>query len=173
MESTKTPDMQEAAVPDLQSIAFLGQWEGYSIGRVQRLESGPGRPRPEVWVELCPDEAHPLCCSGCGQRLSRNHDLELRFVRDLPILDAETWLQVPRRRVQCPGCGPKLEHLGWLDPYVRVTRRLAESVARLCHDVPILQVADFFNLDWKTVKAIDKRHLEERLGPVDLRVRNL
>ena len=156
-------------MPDLQSIAFLGQWEGYSIGRVQRLEPGPGRPRPEVWVDLRPDEAHPLCCSGCGRRLSRNHDLELRFVRDLPILDAETWLRIPRRRVRCPGCGPKLEHLDWLDPYARVTRRLAESVARLCHDVPVLQVAGFFNLDWKTVKSIDKRHLEKRLGPVDLR----
>jgi transposase len=169
MESTKTPDKQEAAVPDFQSIAFLGQWEGYSTGDVQRLEPGPGRPRPEVWIELRPDKTRPLCCSGCGRRIDRSHDFELRFIRDLPLLDAETWLRVPRRRVQCPACGPKLERLDWLDPYARVTRRLAESVARLCHDVPILQVAGFFGLDWKTVKRIDKAYLENSLGPIDLK----
>jgi len=37
MESTKTPDMQEAAVPESQFISYLDQSEGYSIGEVQRF----------------------------------------------------------------------------------------------------------------------------------------
>src|SRR5690606_13776752 len=65
-------------------------------------------------------------------------------------------------------CGPRLEQLDWLDPYARVTRRLAESVARLCAVTSIVQVARWFGLDWKTVKTIDFRHLERTLGPIDL-----
>ena len=91
-----------------------------------------------------------------------------RRIRDLPILDARTWLLVPRRRVACPSCGAKLERLSWLGRYQRVTRRLAESIARLCRVLPIKHVAAFFGLSWSTVKAIDKRSLEETLGPVAL-----
>ena len=54
------------------------------------------------------------------------------IVRDLPILDAQTHLIVHRRRLVCPRCGPTLERLSWLAKYSRVTRRLGESVARLC-----------------------------------------
>ena len=85
----------------------------------------------------------------------------------MPLLDGETWLRVPRRRVECPTCGPKVEQLSWLEPCARITRRLAKSVARLCHAYPILQVGGYFIPDGKTVKDIDKRHLEERLGAVD------
>lgn len=56
----------------------------------------------------------------------------------------------------------------WLDAHARVTRRLAESVARLCAATSILQTARWFGLDWKTVKAIDFWHLERTLGPIDL-----
>ena len=52
--------------------------------------------------------------------------------------------------------------------YQRVTRRLAENVARLARVLPLQHVADYFGLHWGTVKEIDKRYLEETLGPVDL-----
>lgn len=169
MGPARIPDKQEAAVSDFQFISFLGRWEGFEVWGVERREKGPLRPRPEVWIELIGVAGAPLVCSGCGSLFDRAHDVEIRAVRDLPILDAETWLRVPRRRVDCPRCGPKVERLDWLAPYARVTRRLAESVARLCRDVPILQVAGYFHLDWKTVKRIDKESLKERLGPVDLR----
>ena len=77
-------------------------------------------------------------------------------------------LIVPRVRVACRHCGPKLERLCWLDPYARVTRRLADSVARLCRVASILHVARYFGLDWKTVKELDRASLERELGPVDL-----
>jgi transposase len=94
--------------------------------------------------------------------------MEERWIRELPILDAETWLLVPRFRVACPVCGPKLEYLPWLAKWSRLTKRLAESVVRLCAVLPIRHVADFYGLDWDTVKAIDKRHLQEQLEEVDL-----
>ncbi|MGH9197522.1 MAG: ISL3 family transposase, partial [Acidimicrobiia bacterium] len=126
------------------------------------------RSTPEIWLELIPLRDRVKRCSGCGQEVSEVHDVELRWVRELPILDMTTWLLVHRCRLACPRCGPKLEELAWLPRYSRVTRRLAESVVRLCQVLPIKHVADFFGLAWSTVKAIDKASLAETLGPVDV-----
>lgn len=145
-------------------IAWLGGWEGYRVARVER-RSGAS---PEVWLHLSPVADVLPICGGCGAAVRDIHEIECRAVRDLPILDARTWLMLPRRRVRCPRCGPKLERLSWLARYARVTRRLAESVARLCQVLPIKHVAAFFGLGWDAVKAIDKRHLAETLGPIDL-----
>jgi transposase len=34
--------------------------------------------------------------------------------------------------------------------------------------LPIKHVAEYFNLSWHTVKEIDKRHLKEKLGPLEI-----
>jgi transposase len=151
-------------LPKDDDIAWLGGWEGYRVAWIDRRAGAC----PEVWICLSPKRGGPLICDGCGGEVRDIHEVEVREVRDLPILDARTWLLVPRRRVSCPRCGPKLERLSWLGRYSRVTKRLAESVARLCGVLPIKQVAAFFGLGWDAVKAIDKRHLEEALGPIEL-----
>ena len=149
--------------------AVLGGWEGYSLGTVGRFPAGQdGRERPEVHLELLPIREHPRVCSGCGKPCPSIHDTAERWIDDLPILGADTRLLVHRVRVACPDCGPKLERLGWLEPYARVTVRLAENVARLCRVLSIKHAADYFGLDWKTVKEIDKAHLGRTLGPIDL-----
>jgi transposase len=89
-------------------------------------------------------------------------------VRDLPIFEVAVELVVPRLRVLCPQCGPKLEQLDWLEPYSRVTTRLAASVARMCKVMALTHVAGYYGLGWDTVKQIDARHLERELGPIDL-----
>ena len=43
--------------------------------------------------------------------------------------------------MKCPECGRALERLPWLERYARVTKRLAEAVARLSQVLPITQVA--------------------------------
>ena len=50
----------------------------------------------------------------------------------------------------------------------RVTQRLAESVEQLCEAMAARHVARYFDLDWKTVKRLDRQRLERTLGPVDL-----
>jgi transposase len=148
--------------------SVLGEWEGYRIKIAERRHPhGPEKP-PEVWVELQPVIGRPHRCSGCHQEVLQVHDRDERWVRDLPILDAATWLLVPRLRVACPRCGPKLEELPWLESYARVTRRFAENVARLCQVLPVAHVAKETGLGWDTVKAIDQVYMERTLGPVDL-----
>ena len=149
-----------------QIIARLGEWDGYEVGDVAEELRGSRR-----WcvVRLEPKAGGWRCCSRCARRVEAVHDRQERRIRDLPLFEVPVDLVVPRRRLLCPGCGPRLEQLSWLEPYARVTRRLAASVARLCKVMSIRHVAEFYGLGWETVKEIDCRNLERELGPVDLR----
>lgn len=154
-------------MPSKDVTALLGEWEGYRIGTVQRFAAGKQGPRPQVWIELIRG-CGPFVCLGCGRSWDRPHDWEERWVRDLPILDAETHLLFQRFRVDCPDCGRRVERLSWLAKHGRVTRRLAESVARLCKVASVKDVAEFHGLSWDAVKRIDKAYLQEQLGEPDL-----
>lgn len=155
-------------MPSEDVTALLGEWEGYRVGFVQRHEPKEEGAAPHVWIELIRRADVPMVCSGCGQTCERYHDWDERWIRDLPILDAETHLLVQRFRVACPACGPKLERLPWLAKYARVTGRLARSVARLCKVLAIKHVARFYGLGWDAVKTIDKAWLEATVGEPDL-----
>jgi transposase len=143
----------------------LGGWEGYEVESVEQP-----RRAGTTWcvIRLRPLPGQRRCCGGCGRAVSAIHDLSERRIRDLPIFEHPVELIVPRLRLACPVCGPKLERLVWLELYARVTARLAASVARLCAVMTVLHVARFYALDWKTVKRIDQRALQRTLGPIDL-----
>jgi transposase len=136
---------------------------------VERTKAGEnGRDHDEVNIELLPLAGIGRVCSGCGQKVTAIHDVDERWVRDLPAFGADCWLLIHRVRVACPHCGPKLEALPWLESYARLTVRLAQSVARMCQVLPVTQVATEYRLDWKTVKGIDKEYLNRTLGPPDV-----
>lgn len=147
-------------------MSQLGGWVGYGVANWRHEQRGGRR-----WlvVELEALAGVRRACSGCGAAGSSVHDSSLRRIRDLPVFEDPVELLVPRLRLACGRCGPRLERLDWLDPHARVTRRLAENVARLCAVTSILQAARWYGLDWKTVKRIDFRYLERTLGPVDLK----
>ena len=145
---------------------LLGGWPGFVLVGVTR-EPAPAPERPaRILLELVPAPDAVRHCSRCGDAVAAVHEVTRRWVRDLPILDADTWLLVPRARLACPRCGPTVEAVPWLDRYARLTTRFAESVARLCQVLPVQHVARWFRLGWDTVKQIDARTLTARLGPV-------
>lgn len=150
---------------DEDCIAQLGGWVGYRVWDWRQEWRGS-----QSWLvlELAPQDGGERICSGCDGPVAAIHDRTLRRIRDLPMFEHAVELLVPRLRLACPRCGPRLERLDWLDPHVRVTRRLAQNVARLCVGTSVRHAARWFGLDWKTVKAIDFRHLERTLGPPDL-----
>lgn len=149
----------------IQCIERLGAWEGYELESHQEEDRGG-----VLWciLRLRPCAGMPRRCSGCGWSGTAIHDQEERRVRDLPIFEVPVELVLPRLRLACPQCGPKLEQLSWLEPYARVTTRLAASVSRLCQVMSLRHVASFYGLAWSTVKLIDHRLLERRLGPMCL-----
>jgi transposase len=127
-----------------------------------------GMPARRLVIELRAKPDVPKRCSRCGEIVVEVHDVTPRRIRDLPLLERDTWLIVPRARLQCPRCGPTVEAVPWLDRYQRMTKRLADKIAGLAQVLPIKHVAAWFGVSWDTVKQIDQRALVARLGPVDL-----
>src|SRR5262245_20709647 len=128
--------------------ALLGGWPGYRLVEVHREEAGLEHQAPRILLtlEFLPGESRR--CSRCSTVVAEIHDITPREVRYLPILEAETWLILPRVRLKCPPCGPTVESVPWLDRYQRMTKRFADSVARLASVLPIKQVTAHFRLSW-------------------------
>jgi len=67
----------------------------------------------------------------------------------------------------------KQERLGFLASNSKFTKRLALSIGDLCRTMPIKDVARRMNLDWHTVKEIEKEYMLEQLkkaGPPNPKV---
>ena len=129
--------------------ALLGGWEGFELVHVERTPASTTRSSPQILLTLRPVPSHARRCSGCGEIVAELHDVAERRVRDLPILEAETWLILPRARLRCPRCGPTVEVVAWLDRYQRMTTRLTEAIARLAQVLPIKHVARWFSVGWR------------------------
>ena len=96
---------------DRECMAGLGSSESCRVVRIERRD----RVGPEVRIRLEPDDGRPVVCNGCGAVVEAVHEIERRVIRNLPVLlDAETRLDVARRRIAYPSCGAKLERLPWL-----------------------------------------------------------
>jgi len=152
-------------MPDKKYIAELGNWQGFKVGSVGRTINNNNQ--PEIWVELHPDKRRSMQCVGCGSMVKKIHDHCERWIDDLPAWGVPTRLLIHLRRVRCPRCGPRMERVSWLEPYARITTRLAESIARLCDILPIKQVADFYDVAWHTAKRIHKHYIKQNLGEPD------
>jgi transposase len=148
----------------------LGGWEGFEIAAIdEEPELQPdvlGLPAPRLIITLRPAADVVKRCSRCGAAVKEIHDTTERLVRDVAVMEHDTWLRLPRARLRCPTCGPTVEDVPWLDKHQRMTTRLAEKIARLAMLLPLDHVAAWFGLHWSTVKLIHARALVAQLGPV-------
>jgi transposase len=161
--------MDAARLRDL--LEQIGGWDGFEVVEITTEDTlAPdvlGLPAPRLVIRLQPKADAVKRCSRCGEPVVEIHDVSERRVRDLPIGEWDTWLVFPRARLQCPRCGPTVEAVPWLDRYQRMTKRLADKIARLAQVLPIKHVAAWFGVSWDTVKQIDQRALATRLGPLE------
>lgn len=148
----------------------LGGWEGFEIADIADdptlQPDALGLPAPRLVITLRPVPDAEKRCSRCGVVVKEIHDTTERLVRDVAVMEHDTWLRLPRARLRCPTCGPTVEDVPWLDKHQRMTKRLAEKVARLAMVLPLEHVAAWFGLHWTTVKTIHARALAAQLGPV-------
>jgi transposase len=115
-----------------------------------------------------PDKRFQPICHCCGNKASGVHSWMQRKIRDLSLATAQVWITIQYRKLFCPTCqGIHIEDLGLFHPYLRVTHRLANYVYQLCQVMTVSEVAEHLELDWKTVKAIDKQYLERDYGQPD------
>lgn len=103
-------------------------------------------------------------CVICGRVQSGWYDRKTRRVRDLSCADTRIYLDLEVRRVHCKACGRvKREKLAFLADNPLYTRRFAWFVGRRCRQSSIKDVANELNLDWDTVKELDKQYMRLQL----------
>jgi transposase len=149
----------------------VGGWEGFEVVHyTTEDEVAPdvfGVPASRIIIQLAPAADAVKRCSRCGAPVVELHDVTERRVRDLPLMARDVWVVFPQARLQCPRCGPTVEQISWLDRYQRMTKRLADAIARLAQVMALSQVAALYHVSWDTVKQIDHRALAARLGPLE------
>jgi transposase len=93
------------------------------------------------------------------------YDRRVRHVRDLPCGELRIYLEVEVRRVQCRRCGKvKRERLDFLADNPLYTKRFAQYVGRRCRSTTIKDMAAELNLDWDTVKTLEKHYMQAQLA---------
>jgi transposase len=85
-------------------------------------------------------------------------------VRDLPNGEMRVYLELEVRRVACRRCtAVKRERLDFLADNPFYTKRFAFYVGRRCRASTIKDIAEELQLDWDTVKELDKQYMREQL----------
>ena len=120
-----------------------------------------------AWIEAEPDLRFTPLCSSCGEKTDKVHTETHRTIRDLNLASAKILIKFPSRKLFCSSCGIRIEKHEFVKPYARVTNRLARYVHDLCKVMTVNDVANHLDLDWKTVKNIDKYFLEQEYGETD------
>jgi len=112
-------------------------------------------------------EGSNFACSCCRQTVSQGYDCRTQYLRDLSCFAYNTYLCLDKFRIYCPSCGVRVEKLAFARVFSHHTTRFEDYVSKLCSILPVSHVAELTNLDWKTVKEIDKRYLEEKFSHPD------
>ena len=85
-------------------------------------------------------------------------------MRDLSSGSTRVYLEFEVRRVLCRCCGKvKRERVDFLAANPFYTKRFAWFVGRRCRVSTIKDVAEELNLDWQTVKELDKQYMRAQL----------
>lgn len=104
-------------------------------------------------------------CGCCGRVHSGWYDRRTRKARDLSCGDRRMYLEFEVRRVQCKSCGKvKRERLDFLADNPFYTKRFAYYVGRRCRSATIKDIAEELNLDWDTVKVLEKQYMAAQLA---------
>ena len=141
----------------------------FAFRRIKIINQSVNDDATKASIEILPHRRFKPVCHRCGHKADVAHSWAKRRVRDMNLATAQVWLDCHYRKLYCPVCRRiSVEDLELFDPYIRVTRRLAYYVYQLCQVMTVAEVAKHLNLDWKTVKNIDKKFLEQRYGQPEL-----
>ena len=150
-------------------IDLAAFWPGYDVVACSHSVE------KNLTLTLEPRAADLPRCGRCQQPSPLIHDRRIRLVRDRDLFDQRVQLRLPIRRVDCLTCGRVTEHISWLAPASRLTRRLCSWVETLLRFMPISHVShvsQLTGLHWHTIKTLDKRRLQAAFGtfePGDVR----
>ena len=140
----------------------------FPFRRIKIIKQAVNHTADRAHIDVAPDQRFQPICHQCGQRVPAIHSWTQRSVRDLNLASTQIWLRCAYRKLFCSHCQRiSIEELELFHPYLRVTQRLATYIHHLCKVMTVAEVARHLQLDWKTVKEIDKQYLEAQYGQPD------
>lgn len=88
-------------------------------------------------------------CCGCARP---GHDrFAARLFELVPPWGVKVFLVYAPRRVECPDCGVRVEHLPWASGKSRLTQAYAWFLARWARRLSWKEVAEVFSSSWDSV----------------------
>jgi len=109
-------------------------------------------------------------CPMCGSDHVVIEETFTRKIRDLNLRQKTSNIQFKENKIRC-SCGYRgIEYLDFVRPYSRCSISLEEEISQFTRMMTIKDACLIWNLDWKTVKEIDKRSIQDNL--VDLKTIN-
>jgi transposase len=129
------------------------------LNRVQKFKSfvyGPaswieGAKGPAVDIELYPRRNSRPVCSGCGHRGPGYDTLPMRRFEFIPMWGIRVFFLYSPRRVDCPGCGIRVERMPWVAGKHRLTEAYAWFLAGWARRLSWKEVAVSFRTTWDHV----------------------
>lgn len=107
--------------------------------------------QPVVHVTIQPRRNSRPVCSGCGHQRPGYDRLPARRFEFIPFWGILVYFVYAKRRVDCPDCGVRAEHVPWAEGKRTVTTAYAWFLARWAKRLSWAQVADAFRTSWYTV----------------------
>jgi transposase len=92
-----------------------------------------------------------VLCSGCGKPRRLYDQLEKRRFEFVPLWNIPVQLEYRMRRVNCPGCGVKVEKVPWADGKSHTTKAFQLFLARWARKLSWKETAESFCTSWDTV----------------------
>ena len=117
------------------------KFKSFVYGAVRWVE---GAPVPTLEVEIQPRSNSRPACSGCGQRRPGYDRLPERRFEFIPMWGHKVFFVYAPRRVECPGCGIRVERMPWVAGKHRLTEAYAWFLASWAKRLSWKEVAGAF-----------------------------
>ena len=114
-----------------------------------RWATHAGKPALEVEVQARRN-SRPLC-SGCGNPGPGYDRRPIRRFEFVPLWGLKVFLVYAPRRVDCPACGVRIEHMPWASGKSQLTQSYAWFLARWARRLSWKETAEVFRTSWDSV----------------------
>ena len=107
-------------------------------------------------------------CPKCFHCSVNMHRYRTRRIQGLPYGSMTVYFEVDLHRIYCPRCRAlSVEELPFLPhPKSRITKALERTIIELRPEMTIHTISKYFHLDWRIVKACEKRYLKRKFKHV-------
>jgi transposase len=124
-----------------------------------------------IEVQLRPRRGSKPCCSGCGESAPGYDQLPERGFEFIPVWGFAVLLMYRMRRVQCAGCGVKVEQVPWAMGKHTLTRAYMLYLAHWARKLSWQETARSFHTSWEKVCAAVEYVVQwglahRQLGPI-------